>query len=192
MTDQTAGSAGAYDPLQAALVKLEEVKAEGSLPADAVVVLEEGLNSQSALRDGLGRLQTATADGYNQLDARVLALETRPQAQISAAGFDLAPLANAITRIQEARANGAIGSVVATILEDVFAALGAQQAPPPPLTEEDRAEINEAAQQGQTVEEARAEEQAAPAVDGAPAPAAEQPAEQPAEGQTTEQPTGGQ
>lgn len=81
MTDETQGQGAgqatdgganpAYDPIAAARAKLEEVKTENSLPADVIVVLEEGLNSQSALRDGLANLAGAAEDAYGRSEARI-------------------------------------------------------------------------------------------------------------------------
>ena len=138
----------------AARAKLDEIRAEQSLPADATQLLDQvvglaealearqnnhagGLVGQRAAVDGVRSSLEGLGLAHNLVAARVEALEARPSnaVQISPTGVAANALANALTRIAAGRENGALGGLTATILEDVIAALGAREAPPPPPPE---------------------------------------------------------
>lgn len=136
MTDPTAGAAGPtetpYDPLAEAGAKLGEIAAEKSLPDDVVALFSDVLANAHADRRALNAWIETIADFGERLDAvnattLGLAEDASIRAVVAApAGVATAPLVAALGRISEARAAGSIPGVVASILEDLLAALGAQ------------------------------------------------------------------
>lgn len=127
--DAEAGASGpaggeaedAETALSYARSKLAEIRDEQSIAPDAVDLFEAILSiaggQAAVIRDlagVLGAMEGALTEYLN-----------RPAPEITAAGIDLAPVRAAADQLAELRATGAISGSVATILEGLFAALGA-------------------------------------------------------------------
>jgi hypothetical protein len=146
MTDETAAAPSPPPThLDLAQSRLDEIRQEQSLPQDATDLIQS-LIDEGRAQDQRGQALASWVSDLNAVlrgyEGRVTALETRPAAQVSAAGINLSALEDVKTRIAAARQAGAIAGEVAFMLDGIVAALGAAAPPPSPAPAAEPEQVN--------------------------------------------------